>query len=128
MTRVSSLSTRNSQRQAAGELMPEEGLVANDVVDELRAEPGLNADHISVSASDGVIVLSGSVDRYLEKVLAEQAALRVIGVRLRPWKSHSFLRQRPTSPRVPVQMIPGSAECSAYGRCPNERFRRSRLV
>lgn len=61
--------------------MPEEGLVVNDVLDELRAEPGVDARHISVSASDGVIVLSGSVDRYLEKALAEQAALRVVGVR-----------------------------------------------
>lgn len=61
--------------------MSEEGLVANDVVDELRAEPGIDAGGISVSASDGVIVLSGSVDSYVEKALAEQAALRVVGVR-----------------------------------------------
>ena len=61
--------------------MPEEGLEVNEVVDELRAEPGIDADHISVSASDGVIVLSGTVDSYLEKVLAEQAVLRVGGVR-----------------------------------------------
>jgi len=61
--------------------MPEEGLEVNAVVDELRAEPGIEVDHISVSASDGVIVLSGTVDSYQEKVRAEQAALRVIGVR-----------------------------------------------
>ena len=61
--------------------MPEEGLVASDVLDELRAEPGIHADRISVSASDGVVVLSGTADSHLEKALAEQAALRVIGVR-----------------------------------------------
>jgi osmotically-inducible protein OsmY len=61
--------------------MPEEGLEVNEVVDELRAEPGIRADHISVTASDGVIVLSGTAETYREKALAEQAALRVVGVR-----------------------------------------------
>lgn len=61
--------------------MPEEGLEANEVVDELCAEPGIHANHISVSASDGVIVLSGTAESYREKMLAEQAALRVAGVR-----------------------------------------------
>ena len=61
--------------------MPEEGLVENDVADELHAEPGIHGDHISVSGSDGVIVLSGCVNSYREKTLAEQAALRVVGVR-----------------------------------------------
>ena len=61
--------------------MPEEGVLANDVLDELRAEPGIDADRISVSASDGVIMLSGSASSYLEKTLAEHAALRVVGVR-----------------------------------------------
>jgi osmotically-inducible protein OsmY/uncharacterized protein (DUF2267 family) len=61
--------------------MPEEGLELNEVVDELRAEPGIDADHLSVSVSDGVIVLSGTAQTYGEKVLAEQAALRIAGVR-----------------------------------------------
>ncbi len=61
--------------------MPEEGLVTSDVLDELRAEPSIDAGRISVSASDGVVVLSGSVNSYLQKTLAEHAALRVVGVR-----------------------------------------------
>jgi osmotically-inducible protein OsmY/uncharacterized protein (DUF2267 family) len=61
--------------------MPEEGVLANNVLDELRAEPGIDADRISVSASDGVVMLSGSANSYLEKTLAEHAALRVVGVR-----------------------------------------------
>ena len=61
--------------------MPEEGVLATDVLDELRAEPGIDADRISVSASDGVVMLSGSAKSYLEKSLAEHAALRVAGVR-----------------------------------------------
>jgi osmotically-inducible protein OsmY len=51
--------------------MPEENVLANDVLDELRAEPGIDADRISVSASDGVVMLSGSANSYLEKTLAE---------------------------------------------------------
>jgi osmotically-inducible protein OsmY len=61
--------------------MPEESLFATDVADELRAEPGIHAERISVSASDGILVLSGNVDSYREKDLAEHAALRVRGVR-----------------------------------------------
>jgi osmotically-inducible protein OsmY/uncharacterized protein (DUF2267 family) len=73
---------QNSRRQTAGRsLMPEEGLEVNEVVDELRAEPGIHADHISVTSADGVIVLSGTAESYRDKALAEQAALRVAGVR-----------------------------------------------
>ena len=64
-----------------GFLMPEESLLATDVADELRAEPGIHAERISVSASDGILVLSGNVDSYREKDLAEHAALRIMGVR-----------------------------------------------
>jgi hypothetical protein len=38
-------------------------------LDELHAEPGIHADHISVTASDGVIVLSGTPESYREKAL-----------------------------------------------------------
>jgi osmotically-inducible protein OsmY/uncharacterized protein (DUF2267 family) len=61
--------------------MPEESLIASDVADELRAEPAIHADGISVSVSDGVIVLAGNVASYREKDVAEQVALRVRGVR-----------------------------------------------
>ena len=61
--------------------MPEEGVLANDVMDELRAEPGIEADRLSVSATDGVVMLSGTANSYLQKILAEQAARRVAGVR-----------------------------------------------
>jgi len=64
-----------------GLFMPEESVLTNDVVDELRAEPGIDADRISVSLSNGVVMLSGTVNSYLENILAERAALRVAGVR-----------------------------------------------
>lgn len=52
-----------------------------DVEEELRWEPGVNAGRIGVSAKDGVIELGGHVDSYQEKWLAEKAALRVRDVR-----------------------------------------------
>jgi len=61
--------------------MPEESLLATDVADELRTEPAIHADRLSVAVSDGTIVLAGNVDSYREKDLAEHAALRVRGVR-----------------------------------------------
>jgi hypothetical protein len=61
--------------------MPEESVFATDVADELHREPAIHAVGISVSASDGIIVLAGNVDSYREKDLAEHAALQVKGVR-----------------------------------------------
>jgi osmotically-inducible protein OsmY len=48
--------------------MPKESLIARDVADELRAEPAIHAEGISVSASDGIIVLAGNVDSYRERI------------------------------------------------------------
>lgn len=52
-----------------------------DVMEELKWEPGLDHEKVGVSAKDGVITLSGIVSSYSEKVLAEQTARRVKGVR-----------------------------------------------
>lgn len=51
------------------------------VLDELDWEPSVNAAHIGVAVTDGVVTLSGSVDTYTEKVTAEQAAKRLRGVK-----------------------------------------------
>ncbi len=51
-----------------------------DVMEELRWEPQLLAAHIGVSASNGVINLSGTVDNYQKKIMAEKATWRVAGV------------------------------------------------
>jgi osmotically-inducible protein OsmY len=55
--------------------------IQQDVIDQLVWEPRLDSSHISVTAKDGVINLSGSVPHYYEKYSAEEAALRVGGVR-----------------------------------------------
>jgi osmotically-inducible protein OsmY len=51
------------------------------VEDELEWEPSIDAEHIGVTAEDGVITLSGHVSTYAEKLAAENTARRVKGVR-----------------------------------------------
>ncbi|HEY0745030.1 MAG TPA: BON domain-containing protein [Chryseosolibacter sp.] len=55
-----------------------------DVMAEIKWEPQLRNVHtqIGVSAKDGVITLSGTVDSYNKKVAAEKAAQRVQGVKV----------------------------------------------
>jgi osmotically-inducible protein OsmY len=55
-----------------------------DVMAEIKWDPMLRnvAPRIGVTASDGVITLSGSVDSYSEILAAEQAAQRVSGVKV----------------------------------------------
>jgi osmotically-inducible protein OsmY len=55
--------------------------IQQDVVDQLSWEPRLDSNHITVTTKDGMVTLSGSVPHYFEKYSAEQAALRVGGVR-----------------------------------------------
>ncbi len=52
-----------------------------DVLDELKWEPSVNAAQIGVSAKDGVVTLTGQISSYAEKYSAEKAAKRVHGVR-----------------------------------------------
>ena len=51
------------------------------VIDELDWEPSVDASHIGVTASNGVVTLSGHVPSYWEKRMAERAAERVKGVK-----------------------------------------------
>lgn len=55
--------------------------VKTDVLAELAWEPMLNADHIGVTARDGVVTLSGHVESYWQRRAAEKAAGRVKGVK-----------------------------------------------
>ena len=55
--------------------------IKKDVLDELEWEPSVNASSIGVVVEDGVVTLTGYVDRYPEKWEAERAALRVYGVK-----------------------------------------------
>ncbi len=51
------------------------------VLAELAWEPSVTAPHIGVTARDGVVTLSGHVQRFAEKLAAQSAALRVKGVK-----------------------------------------------
>ena len=50
-------------------------------MDQLRWEPFLNASKIGVSVNNGIVTLSGQVDTYSKKVLAEKATKKVAGVK-----------------------------------------------
>jgi osmotically-inducible protein OsmY len=52
-----------------------------DVIDELKWEPGLDHENVGVSVNKGVVTLSGTVKSFSEKLLAENTARRVKGVR-----------------------------------------------
>lgn len=52
-----------------------------DVQNAIKWEPLLNAAEIGVTAKDGVITLTGTVDNYLKKKEAENAAKTVAGVK-----------------------------------------------
>ncbi|MGN6567508.1 MAG: BON domain-containing protein [Flavipsychrobacter sp.] len=51
-----------------------------DVMNELKWDPILNASEIGVSVKHGVVTLSGYVNSYSKKIAAENAAKRVKGV------------------------------------------------
>lgn len=55
--------------------------IQQDVIAELQWEPALEASQIGVSVNKGIVVLSGVVDNYFKKVLAEKATKKVNGVR-----------------------------------------------
>jgi osmotically-inducible protein OsmY len=52
-----------------------------DVMNELKWEPTIRAAEIGVGVKDGVVTLSGYVDSYVKKLVAERTAARVSGVR-----------------------------------------------
>jgi osmotically-inducible protein OsmY len=53
----------------------------SDVEQELRWEPGVQAEQIGVSVKNGVVELDGHVGSFYEKWVAERAALRVANVK-----------------------------------------------
>ncbi len=62
-------------------MMSHDSQLQQSVLAELHWEPSLTAGHIGVTASAGVVTLSGHVDSYAQKHAAETAARRVKGVR-----------------------------------------------
>lgn len=60
--------------------MKTDSQLQQDVMAELKWEPLLHAAEIGVSAKNGVVTLTGTVDGYAKKSEAEDAAKRVAGV------------------------------------------------
>jgi osmotically-inducible protein OsmY len=52
-----------------------------DLLDEFEWEPSIDAAEIGVTAHDGIVTLTGTVDSYTEKLAAERAAKRLQGVK-----------------------------------------------
>jgi len=61
--------------------MSNDDTLKDSVLAELEWEPAVKAAHIGVTARDGVVTLSGHVQRFAEKQAAQSAALRVRGVK-----------------------------------------------
>jgi osmotically-inducible protein OsmY len=55
--------------------------IQQDVMEELKWEPFLNASDIGVSVKNGIVTLSGQVDAYSKKIAAEKSAKNVNGVK-----------------------------------------------
>ena len=61
--------------------MSQDSQLQQSVLAEFNWEPSVTAGHIGVTASGGVVTLSGHVDSYAKKLAAETAARRVKGVK-----------------------------------------------
>jgi len=61
--------------------MKTDSQLQQDVMAQLKWEPLLRSAEIGVSASNGIVTLSGSVDSYAKKTEAEDAVKRVVGVK-----------------------------------------------
>ncbi len=55
--------------------------IRQDVLEDLKWSPQVNATHIGVSVRGGVVALSGHVESFAEKLAAEHIALSVKGVK-----------------------------------------------
>jgi osmotically-inducible protein OsmY len=55
--------------------------IQEDVMEELKWEPFLNASEIGVAVKNGIVTLSGQVDSYSKKLTAENAAKKIAGVK-----------------------------------------------
>lgn len=61
--------------------MKTDNQIQQDVMDQLKWEPYLNAAQIGVAVKNGIVTLSGQVDTYSKKLIAENAAKKISGVK-----------------------------------------------
>jgi osmotically-inducible protein OsmY len=60
--------------------MKNDSQIQRDVIEQLGWEPILHASEIGVAVKNGIVTLSGIVDSYTKKIVAEKAAKKVSGV------------------------------------------------
>jgi len=80
--------------------MKTDSQLQHEVLAELEYEPSVDAAEIGISAADGIVTLNGIVKSFPEKWAAEQAALRIAGV-------------RGMANEIEVQLIPGAERSDA---------------
>ena len=61
--------------------MKSDSQIHQDVTEQLKWEPILNASEIGVAVKNGIVTLSGIVDTYAKKIAAENATRKVTGVK-----------------------------------------------
>jgi len=61
--------------------MKTDSQLQSDVIAELAWEPSIHSEEIGVEVKGGVVTLAGHVGTYSEKLEAERAAIRVVGVK-----------------------------------------------
>jgi osmotically-inducible protein OsmY len=66
---------------SSGYTSRDDSTIRQDVLDELEWDSRLHECVVGVAAHDGVVTLAGHVPSYTQKVAAEEAALRVLGVK-----------------------------------------------
>jgi osmotically-inducible protein OsmY len=62
-------------------IMKTDSQLQSDVIAELSWEPSIHSEEIGVEVKGGVVTLAGHVGTYSEKLEAERAAMRVVGVK-----------------------------------------------
>ncbi len=55
--------------------------IQKDVIEQLKWEPFLNSSQIGVAVKNGIVTLSGQVDTFSKKILAEKTTKKVSGVK-----------------------------------------------
>ena len=61
--------------------MKTDAQLQEDVIEELKWDPKLNAAEIGVAVKNGIVILSGHVDNYTKKLAAEEAVKRMKDVK-----------------------------------------------
>ena len=61
--------------------MKSDNQIQEDIIDQLKWEPFLNASQIGAAVKNGIVTLTGQVDTYSKKLAAENAAKKIAGVK-----------------------------------------------